>query len=354
MSLKNQLLYQYRSYFIRKSWEKRFERTRKALANFEFPNKEKLKFHQNYWKDFSKNYYADTLTIVHNTASMYNINIVPEEIYAIEIEPTLNQHTLTLFLENKSVLDYWFKGNYLPKAILHRIDGVYFDGSFKIIKAKEITNFLNQIEMPVLFKPNKDSFGGQGVQILSELVQLNSVIEKKENFIIQEVAQQHEFFSSFNSHGLNTIRVCCYRSVQSNEWCFLNASLRMGVGGSLDNLTAGGIVAYINKLGCLNGLARDKYGVPFTTHPDNAKKFIDKIPFYENLIATSLDIANHVFYARVISLDMYLDQNNKWRCLEVNLKGQTTRFAQYAGVPFFGEFTDEVKEYCMKNHWKDK
>jgi hypothetical protein len=45
--------------------------------------------------------------------------------------------------------------------------------------------------------------------------------------------------------------------------------------------------------------------------------------------------------------DMSLDDQGRWRCIEVNLEGNTIRFAQYAGQPFFGEFTDEVIDYCL-------
>jgi hypothetical protein len=37
--------------------------------------------------------------------------------------------------------------------------------------------------------------------------------------------------------------------------------------------------------------------------------------------------------------------------LEINTKGHSIRFSQYHGYPFFGEFTDEVIEYCKENHW---
>ena len=46
-----------------------------------------------------------------------------------------------------------------------------------------------------------------------------------------------------------------------------------------------------------------------------------------------------------------MDSDEKWRAVELNLFGQTTRFTQYAGQPFFGEFSEEVIDYCKKNHW---
>ncbi len=38
--------------------------------------------------------------------------------------------------------------------------------------------------------------------------------------------------------------------------------------------------------------------------------------------------------------------------VEANVVGQhTIKFIQNAGFPFFGEFTDEVVDYCKVNHW---
>ena len=72
-----------------------------------------------------------------------------------------------------------------------------------------------------------------------------------------------------------------------------------------------------------------------------------KIPFYNELLLTAKSVADELLLCNLVSLDMCLDENNSWRCLEANLRGQTIRFAQYAGKGFFGEFTDEVISRCV-------
>lgn len=62
-------------------------------------------------------------------------------------------------------------------------------------------------------------------------------------------------------------------------------------------------------------------------------------------------MARDLFLIRLASLDVFLDRENNWRVLEVNLSGQTIRFSQYGGEPFFGRFTDEVIEYCRSRPW---
>jgi hypothetical protein len=60
-------------------------------------------------------------------------------------------------------------------------------------------------------------------------------------------------------------------------------------------------------------------------------------------------MAQQVYLARVVGFDVCLDAEGRWRFIEVNINGHTIRFAQYAGEPFFGPFTDEVIRYCREN-----
>jgi hypothetical protein len=95
----------------------------------------------------------------------------------------------------------------------------------------------------------------------------------------------------------------------------------MGVGGSLDNETAGGIVCFVDENGVLNGVARDKYGKNFRFHPDSKLSFSETIPFYHGLIDPSLQLSSKIFYARLFSLDFCLDINEIWRPIEINIFG---------------------------------
>jgi len=126
----------------------------------------------------------------------------------------------------------------------------------------------------------------------------------------------------------------------------------MGLGGSLDNETAGGIYSLINTDGKLNGYAIDKNGTRFLNHPDTLLDFNGKIPDMEGLWDLARKVTSRIFYAHIVSLDACYDADNNWRIIEANVLGQhTIRFAQYSGQPFFNRFTDEVVSYCKENHW---
>ena len=111
------------------------------------------------------------------------------------------------------------------------------------------------------------------------------------------------------------------------------------------------LLTLINKNGELNGFSVDKLGGKYDIHPDTKQPFDGPIPDFKDLIMLAKNIAKKIFYSRLLSLDFCKDAEGSWRAIEINLFGQTIRFAQYAGQPFFGEFTDEVVEYCKTNHW---
>lgn len=200
----------------------------------------------------------------------------------------------------------------------------------------------------MILKPSKDTFGGAGVSKIKSKKELFEKINKYDHVVCQELIIQNEYLSEINNSSVNSVRSCLYRD-SSGSFKVLNNSMRFGINGGLDNETSGGIVCNINDDGQLNGYALDKYANKFSEHPNSHKKFNSiKVPFYDELNIISVEIANQVPLCNLISLDMCLDNQNNWRCLEMNLGGQTIRFAQYAGKGFFGNYTDEVIERTSK------
>lgn len=307
--------------------------------------------HKKYWKDFSASINMRTFRACKNISGVSDPKFIPEEIFFSDIEPTLNRTSSVEFLEYKSFYAKWFSSNFFPACFFHNVDGEYLDQKLNLISFSKVKEIIKELKYPVVFKPNRNSYGGAGVFFPKSHEELLNHLNGRRDFVVQEKINQHPFFNKFNPAGLNTIRVCLYRSVSDNKIHVLNCALRMGVGGSLDNETAGGIVCFIDEIGRLNGISRDKYGKIFQFHPDTNIYFNERIPYFSELIISSINISRQIFYARLMSLDFSLDINETWRPIEVNIFDQTIRFAQYAGVPFLGVFTDEVVEYCKNNHW---
>ena len=356
VSRKKRVKYLLEYYRVKKGtaagWKKRFKTVFERNPGFQQKiNPDIEAEHQKKWGVFSGSINPETIRLCSNNSGIKNINIVPEEIFATDIEFSLNGKTDYSLIAHKSLYDKWFPDGFFPKSYLHSIKGNMYDSTYTQLNPSQLAQYEEKIQYPVILKPNTGTYGGYGVYKLNDGKELYEKIRGEKNFIIQEFIKQHAFFEQFNDHGINSIRVNVYRSIEDNQLHILNAALRMGVGGSLDNETAGGIVVHINRNGKLCGIARDKFATRYYQHPDTEIAFNSEIPFYNELIQTTLTLATCVPFLRLMSFDMCLDKNNKWRAIEVNSTGQTIRFAQYAGEPFFREFTDEVIEYCMVNHW---
>lgn len=303
------------------------------------------------WQHLGYPVETKTLLLSYNLSGIVDLNIVPENIFAAVIEPSINYYKdkqLSL-LSTKNFYEKWFdNAKVFPKSYLHKIDDIFYDSKLNRIDdiGLYLVNF--KFEYPLICKPSLGTAGGEGVKTIKSLDELIDSLESYKHLVIQEKIRQSSYLSSINP-DVNSIRTCLYRDLSGN-FNVLNNSIRFGINGSLDNETAGGIVCNIQDEGQLNEYAVSKYCNIYFNHPNTGIEFSDvKIPNYEELISISVELANQIPLANIVSLDMCLDENNKWRCIEVNLDNQTIRFSQYAGKGFFGDFTDEVIQRVLNN-----
>jgi hypothetical protein len=352
--LKHYLAYRRWRQITQNLWRQRFRKILSLHPEYGRPCDPVMEAeHRSYWADLQKGINLLTLRVCSAISEQTNPKIVPEEVYDVHIEPSLNRHRMAEFLAHKSGYERWFVGGAFVAAHLHNVDGCFFGPDFRPIARDDVGRLLDKLSFPVVFKPNMGTIGGKDVFLPKTREELISLLKRRQDYIIQPRMEQDEFFGKFNRAGLNTLRVCLYRSVQTEEIHVLNVALRMGVGGSLDNETAGGIVCFVRSDGSLNNYAVDKHGKKFLSHPDTGIAFgqCERIPDFEGLKDLARSVARDLFLIRLTSLDMFKDTEGRWRVLEVNLFGQTIRFSQYGGEPFFGRFTDEVFEYCRANRW---
>ena len=311
------------------------------------------KEYRDYWKSISPIISLDAVELSKSLTGVFNKKVVPEELFSLYIEPYLNSERKLTFLENKSVYNKWFEPGIFPKDFFHKLNNTYYTYDFKIIE--DIDLFIEEqiaiTDFPMVIKPNKNSYGGKDIYFVNSKEDIKKVIKAHSNLVVQEKIQQSKLLDGFNKSSVNTVRICLYKD-NKEVIHLLNASIRMGINGSLDNTSAGGIVCYIKPSGMLNKYAFDKNLKKYLKHPNSDLIFEDKeFPLYEELIKASKNVFRSITEAQLISLDMSLDSNDTWRCIELNFFGQTIRFVQYAGQPFLGKYTDEIiKNIHEKQH----
>lgn len=306
--------------------------------------RDEKKEYRDYWKALSPIVNLKTVEITKSVSGVFDKKIIPEEFLSLYIEPGLNTDKKIYFFQNKSIYNKWFGKGVFPKDFFHKLDNTYYTYDFKIIEdiEKFVEDNISETDFPIVIKPNKESYGGKDIYFVNHKSEINNIIHKHANLVVQEKLEQSDLINVFNEESINTVRVCIYKD-NTGDYHIINTSIRMGVDGSLDNLSDGGIVCNIKKDARLNEYANDRYAKKFFEHPNSGFVFKDKkFPLYDEMVETSIKVAKDIIGARLISLDMALDDNDRWRCIEINLGGQTILFAQYAGEPFLDKYTDEV------------
>ena len=350
--LKAKLLHRRIRQLSRRDWQVRHMKVFALNPGYRRPCPADIeKQHLALWRTLRPDVSLDTLRVCYGTSGCAHAEIIPEDVYVSEIEPCLNRFRESNYLANKNFYNRWFGGSVFPDVFLHNIDGDFYDRAYRRLDPPQVDNLLNNLPYPVVLKPSVGPGGGRGVFFPKDRHTLKEKMVGQENFVIQQLIRQHEFLDRFNAAGLNTFRVCTYRSVVDNHLHILNISMRMGKGGSLDNETAGGIVCNIHDDGSLHNYAVDKYAVKFFEHPDTHTSFSARhvIPRFAELQQLARDVAQDIYLTRLASLDVAMDAGGNWRLIEFNLLNQTIRFAQYAGKPFLGQFTHEVIEHCKQH-----
>ncbi len=293
----------------------------------------------------------DTLRVSSNISGTIDTHVIPEEVFASYIEPILNQTDFVKMLEVKNIYNHWFGDNAgFPKVHVNKMDSVCYDDLFTVLTKVEVDRILSRLNpRELVIKPSRGSYGGRDVLISPNLNSISKMLHGHSDVVLQDRISLDTDYASITGGKPVSTRIYMYRSVSDNKWYFITSVLRMALGTSLDNETSGGIVTYVTEDGTMNGYAVDKYGSKYDRHPETGQSFDKVLPQYKQLIDQAVSLCDRIPFARIVGFDFLYDADQRWRPLEVNLFGGTIRFAQYHGRPFFGRFTDEVLDYCLKH-----
>ena len=278
------------------------------------------------------------------------------------IEPILNPIRLRDYYEDKNIYGKMYPKIWLPKTYLRRMNGIFMDEDYCILKTINDENLLKILEGVDRFivKPSIDSCSGRGISLFikkdQRYVSQNGIVlcydtlidYYKNDFIIQECISQSTFFSQFNPTSINTIRMAVYRSVTDNQLYVTNVILRIGANGSVvDNAHSGGRFIGINECGGLNKYVCETFGT--TAKSFNGINFSQSdfvIPHYEEIKEFAKNVAKEIPHHRLIALDIGIDKDNKPILIEYNIGAFSYWLFQFSGQPALQGFTDEIINYC--------
>ncbi len=313
------------------------------------------------WRMLSSKIPAVFLRLFSSLSGVKSADYVPASLHYTHIEPMLNNREYGRTFADKNMYALIFDKRIQPPVLLRRMHGIYLDTNYEPMGdvEKSLTLIAEKYER-VILKPSIESHGGRAVRILKSrsghLFAGDEMVGKEwlekfygYNFLIQCFVQQHPFYSAFNASSLNTIRIFTYRSVVDEKVHILQSVLRVGKpGSSVDNQSMGGIVCGISPQGTLNGLAIDKYGSRFTKVGNVEIKEGIEVFKYQEMTEQAQAFASREFYSRLIGFDLCIDADEQVRFVELNNFDIGMDIMQQCNGPLFGEFTDEVLAYCVR------
>jgi hypothetical protein len=281
--------------------------------------------------------------------------------YAI-VEPKLNCKGLSEAHSDKNMYHRFLPAQILPRVLLRNINGVCYTEQYSLIENCGFLGNLQNKKEKIIIKNSLDTGGGYNVQLFQlksgifynsrdeELNQsyLDRVYDK--NYLIQEYITQHPYFQKFNPSSLNTVRIYTYRSIKSNKSIPIQAVLRIGRSGAVvDNQAAGGIAVGIKEFGKLNDYGVNKNGEKINIYNGIHFTNVGPVPYYDKIIDLAISLSEYFVYHRVLGFDVCLDKDGNIKLIEVNIRNNEINFFQMSNGPLFGDYTDEIIEYC-KTH----
>lgn len=298
-----------------------------------------------------------------------NINIVPEDISHDYIEPILNPFRYCKYYADKNVFDKLIPDGLMPKTLLRKMNGFYYDEDYIFIPSTSIMKYINRSGRDkIIIKPSVGGTSGYGV-IMSyrenredwriygngEIMTTKILDEYGDDFIIQEIIEQSPYISQFNPTSVNTLRLTVYRSVINDECVVTSAIMRIGSKGSIvDNAHSGGGYIGVKPDGTLCNAVLNQFGQKKTSFNglDFTKNY--RIPNYERVVVFAKKIGKMIPHHRLLALDIVLDKENQPKLIEFNVEYYSSWLFQYTIGPAFGDYTDEILDYCRKMQDKNE
>ena len=186
----------------------------------------------------------------------------------------------------------------------------------------------NKAEFVDFFKKHKelivkpiDLSGGEGIEKIIFVNEKDSLkkydeLIKNKQLLIEEVIKQNNNLDKLYDKSVNTLRM--YTFYKDGEVHFLEAILKIGNGGVIDNFSSGGMYAYVNDKGKVFTPAIDRADNIFYEHPITKEKIVGfEVPLFNEAVETVKECACVIPEVQYVGWDVAIT-NDKIELVEGN------------------------------------
>jgi|SRR5690625_183443 len=285
--------------------------------------------------------------------------VIPGRIMTREILPFLNDYNKSLFYGDKNLYDIVIKAPRSVETILRNIRGKYYDSNYNSIDVKEAISILLSKNIDLIVKPSQTNNGtgirkikieDNNIYLADEIITFE-YLEKlyEENFMVQNVIQQHPIMAAPHPSSVNTLRMVTLR--WNNKIRYLLAYARFGSENEIrDNVGINGIRLGISDSGVFHNIGIDKDGKMYTHHPTTDFCFanLDPIPNFDSFKQFVIETHKNILHLDFISWDIVVGSDGKPIFLEANFAGSPAFYQLASQKPIFGDLTEEILSFVKK------
>lgn len=199
--------------------------------------------------------------------------------------------------DDKQVFNKMFK-NFLGR------DYINLDNNLK-----EFKTFLKD-KKEIIVKP-LDGEGGKGVEKIkvdSNIEELYQKLIDNNQTLVEEVIKQHKQMNKLYDKSVNTLRMFTF--VKDGKAYFLQAILKIGNGGVIDNFSSGGMYTFVDGNGIVLAPAIDQADNYFENHPITKEKIVGfKVPLFHEAVELVKEAALVVPDMAYVGWDVAIGEN---------------------------------------------
>lgn len=262
---------------------------------------------------------------------------LPLDFWLAYVDPQLVSPTGADSLDDKNLYDLLMPDVKQPRTVARFVAGMCLDSKYEVIDFETCLAMCQKVGR-VIVKPATISCGGSGIFVWDAAHDTSEILKKTltsgENYILQELVEQHPIMSLSNESSCNTIRIQSL-IVDGHVHVFPQSFTRLGGSGKvIDNISSGGYYAGVDADGRISNKVRDHWQRVATL---NLGERI--IPNYDKCLEIAEKLAPRFAHtAKIISWDFAIDQQGDPVLIELNLGRTDFQSYQCLYGPFYKDF----------------
>lgn len=166
---------------------------------------------------------------------------------------------------------------------------------------------------PVIIAKPLDGEGGKGIDRYDaadypDAISLYTLISERKQRLVEAFVRQHPEMSRLYPNSVNTLRMFTF--CKDGEGHFLQAILKIGNGGVIDNFSSGGMYTYTDENGVVDIPAVDQADNLYEKHPITGTEIIGfKVPLYGEAVKLVEEAATVVPQVAYVGWDVAIGED---------------------------------------------